>query len=148
VSDGRSASAGGSANTARGGRLLRGRALRRGGQGAPSAPVLLRYGRTLPGDLELTLTLRLARFGGAARGQRRRQRVLFAAVVQSPTPGRHGHALRRHGPAETGPRGGGPGAMLGGHHHGALGDTGFGGPSTAPPRTAGAVPVVAGGLRR
>lgn len=132
-----------------GGRLLRGRALRRGGEGAPSSPVLLRgtrARRTLPGDRELSL--RLGRFGGAARGQRRRQRVLFAAVVQRPTPGRHRHALRRHRPAETGTRGGGPGAVLAGHHHGTLGHTGLGGPSTAPTGTSGAVPVVAGGLRR
>lgn len=80
--------------------------------------------------------------------------MLFATVLPGPVAGGYGHALRRHGPAQAGARGRGTCAVLGGHHHGALGHPGFGalgtfgGPPAAPPGTAGAVPVVAGGLRR
>ncbi len=91
-------------------RFLRGGTLVRGGQGAPPAP-----GR--PGRVG---RVRLA----GLRGQRRGQRVLFPAVPPGTAPGRRGHALRRHGPAQPGVGGRGTAGVLAGHDDGALGDPG------------------------
>lgn len=110
-----------------GARVLSGGTLGRGGQRTP-APSGRR--RPVRGDtgvgspLRAHRVLRTGRTG--SRGQRRRQRVLFAALPRAP-PGRHGHALRghrhplrRHRPAQPRTRGRGP-RMLARHDDRALG---------------------------
>src|SRR5207249_4517066 len=96
------------------GRLLRGGAVVRGGQGTATAPgrpgvlgVLRGYGLLGP-------DLLFGRRG--ARGQRRRQGRL-PATVTSRTPAAsagRGHALRRNGPAQPRTHGCGPRAVLAG----------------------------------